>query len=138
MNGAQAAVMRLVVWGSAFEVFPEGVGEFGAKLVRHASRSALDFFDELVEIAARAGDGNNAKGGGLPGYCLVHFGDGNVEALAKLVLHGADYLAAILEGLSVFDAEFKGEVGYGHGVARPLRFGQRRDSLGRTLRSASL
>jgi hypothetical protein len=129
--------MRRVVWGSAFEVFPEAVGELGSKLVGYASRSALDFFDELVEIAARAGDCDHAESGGSPSYGFVHFGDGNVEALAKLVLHRADYLATILKGLSVFDAEFKGEVSYGHGFAASC-VGQRRDSLDVSLQGASL
>ena len=112
---------------SAFEVFPEAVGEFGAQFVGHAAGGSFNFFDELVEVAAGAGDGHDAEGGGAPGDGFVHFGDGDVEALAELVFHGADYLAAILERLGVLNAELESEVGYGHGVARPLRFGQRRD-----------
>ena len=131
-------VCRSQATGLALEVFPEAVGEFGAEFIGHAASGALYFLDELVKVAARAGDGDNAERGGSPGYGFVHFGDGDVETLAELVFHGADYLAAVLERLGVLDTEFESEVGYGHNVARPLRFGQRKDSLGVTLRGASL
>jgi hypothetical protein len=104
---------------SAFDVFPEAVGEFGAEFIGHAAGGSFDFFDELVEVAPRAGDGDDAEGCGLPGHGFVHFGNGDVEVLAQLVFHGTDYLAAVLEGMGVLDAEFEGELGYGHGVTRP-------------------
>jgi len=111
-------VCRSQATGLAFEVFPEAVGEFGAEFIGHAASGALYFFDELVKVAARAGDGDNAERGGSPGYGFVHFRDGDVEALPELILHGTDDLTAIFEGLSVLDAEFESEVGYGH-ASRP-------------------
>jgi hypothetical protein len=51
----------------------------------------------------------------LPGDGFVQLGNGDVEALAELVFHGANDLAAIFEGLGMFDAEFEGELGNRHG-----------------------
>jgi hypothetical protein len=112
----------MVVSRSAFKVFPEAVGEFSAEFVGHATGGALDFFDELMQVAARTGDGDDAEGCGSPGYGFIHFGDRDVEGLPELVLYRADHLAAVLERLGVLDAEFESELGYGHGVARPLGF----------------
>jgi hypothetical protein len=100
--------------GLGFEVFPEAVGELGAVFVGHAAGGALDLFNEAVEVVARAGDGDDAESGGLPRDGFVELGDGDVEALAQLIFQRADDLAAVLEGLRVLDAEFEGELGYGH------------------------
>lgn len=101
------------------EVFPEAVAEFCAKFIGHAAGGAFHFLNELVKIAAGTGDRDDAEGGGTPGYGLVHFGDGDVESLAELVFHRADYVTAFLERVGVLDAELESEMGYGHIVARP-------------------
>ena len=102
--------------GSGFEVFPKAVGEFGAVFIGHTARGALHLFDKAVQITARTGDGDDAEGGGLPCDGFVELGNRDVEALAQLILQRADDLAAVLERLRVFDAEFEGEMGYGHGA----------------------
>jgi hypothetical protein len=50
----------------------------------------------------------------LPGDCFIELGYGDVEALAKLIFHGADDLAPVFEGPGVFDAKLEGELGDGH------------------------
>lgn len=122
--------------GSAFEVLPEAVGEFSAEFVAHAPGGAFDFFYELVKVAAGTRDGDNTQGGGAPGYSFVHFGDGDVEALAELVLHRADDVTAVFERVGVLNAEFEREMGDGHGFAA-LGDGQRKESLGLSLRGDS-
>src|ERR1019366_7648133 len=98
------------VRSSAFDVFPEGIGQLGAMLVEHASGCALHFFDEAVEVVAGAGDGNNADGGRLPGDPLVHFGHRDVEALLQLVLEGAHDLPPVFERPGMLDADFKSQL----------------------------
>jgi hypothetical protein len=66
------------------------------------------------------GDGDYAECRRLPGNCSIQFGDGDVEALAELVFHGADDLTAILERLGVLDAKLEGELGDWHGGAKRL------------------
>ena len=48
---------------SALDVLPEGVGEFGAEFIEHATGGALDLFDKSMEIVAGAGDSHHADGG---------------------------------------------------------------------------
>jgi hypothetical protein len=100
----------------AFDEIPPGVGDLRAEFAGHALCGLLDLFDEAAEVVAGVGDGYNADGGALPGDGFIELGYGDVEALAKLVFEGADYLAAVFEGLGVIDAEFEGELGYGHKV----------------------
>ena len=60
------------------------------------------------EIAGGRGDGGDSQGGTVPDDAVVEFGDGEVEAVAELVLHGAEDLAAVFEGLRVRDVQFDG------------------------------
>ena len=53
------------------------------------------------EVAGGGGDGRDAQGGAVPDDGVVEFGDGEVEAVAELVFHGAKDLPAVFEGLSV-------------------------------------
>jgi hypothetical protein len=69
---------------------------------------------ESGEVVARVGDGGEAEGGGVPGEGFVEFGDGDVEAVLDFFFQAADDLAAVLEGVSVLDAELDREGGYGH------------------------
>ena len=102
---------------SAFEVFPEGVGEFGAEFVDHAAGAALDLFNEAVQVVARAGDGDDADGGGLPGDRIIHLCNGDVEALLQLILERAHHLTPVLERLGVLDSDFESQMRDGHGLA---------------------
>lgn len=106
--------------GSAFHVLPERVVKLGAMLVEDAARGALDFLDQAVEVIAGAGDGHHANGGRLPGDGFIHFGNRDIEALAQLVLEGADHLTPVLEGLGVLDADFERELSDGHGFGEQL------------------
>jgi hypothetical protein len=76
----------------------------------------VNFLDLAGEIAGGRGDGGDPQGGTVPDGAFVEFGDGQVEAVAKLVLHGAEDLAAVFEGLGVGDIEFDGEFGDGHSL----------------------
>ena len=60
--------MGIAAEESAFKIFPEAVGEFGAKFIGHPASGALHFFNELVEVAAGAGDGDDTERCGFPGY----------------------------------------------------------------------
>src|ERR1035437_9904094 len=92
---------------SAFDVFPEGIGQLGAMLVEHASGCALDLFNEAVQVIAGAGVGNDADGGWLPSDGFVHFGHRDVEALLQLVLERAHDLPPVFERPGMLDADFK-------------------------------
>jgi len=77
----------------------------------------VDLLELAGEIAGGRGDGGDAERGAVPDDPVVEFGDGEIEAVAELVLHGAKDLAAILQGLGVRDFQFDGEFGDGHGSA---------------------
>lgn len=100
---------------SAFEIFPEGIGQLGAEFVGHAAGGALHFFDEAVQVLPRVRDGHHANGGGLPCDRLIHLGYGDVEALLQPVFERADDLTPVFERVGVLNADFEGELGYGHG-----------------------
>lgn len=79
---------------------------------------AVDFIFHFVELAleviATAVDGRDADGGAVPHGRFVEFGYGDVEAVTEFVFERTHDLAAILEGLRVFDGEVDGERGDGH------------------------
>src|SRR4030081_334955 len=74
----------------------------------------VDLLELAGEIAGGRGDGGDAEGGTVPDDAVVEFGYGEVEAVAELVFHGAEDLAAVFERLSVRDLQFDGELGDGH------------------------
>ncbi len=74
----------------------------------------VDLLELAGEVAGGGGDGGDAEGGAVPDDAFVEFGDGEVEAVAELVLHGAEDLAAVFEGVGVRDFELDGEFGDGH------------------------
>jgi hypothetical protein len=76
--------------------------------------SPVDLLELASEIAGGRGDGGDPEGGSVPDDSVVQFGDGEVEAVAKLVFHGAKNLTAVFEGLSVRDIDLDGESGDGH------------------------
>jgi hypothetical protein len=85
-------------------------------VVENAPGGALNLFDEAVKVIAGARDSDYADGGRLPHDGLIHLGDGDVETLAQLVFEGTHYLAPVLEGLGVLDANFECQLGNGHDV----------------------
>ena len=50
----------------------------------------VDLLELAGEIAGGGGDGGDAEGGAVPDDAVVEFGDGEVEAVAELVFHGAE------------------------------------------------
>lgn len=46
--------MRLRVARSAFEILPETVGQFGTVIVEDSPGGALNFFNQSVQVIARA------------------------------------------------------------------------------------
>ncbi len=91
-----------------------GDGDLSAEAFGDADGGVLHLTHEAGEVIARAGDGGDAEGGGLPGGGVVHFGDGDVESVGEFLFQAADDLAAILEGVGVLDAEFEKHGGDGH------------------------
>jgi hypothetical protein len=75
---------------------------------------AVDLLDLACEIAGGGGDGGDAEGGPVPDCTFVELGDGEIEGVAEFVLEGANDVAAVLEGLGVWDFELDGEFGDGH------------------------
>ena len=57
----------------------------------------VDLLELAGEIAGRRGDRCNTEGSSVPDDAVVEFGDGDVEAVAKLVFHGTENLAAVFE-----------------------------------------
>ncbi len=76
---------------------------------------AFHLFDEAVEVVAGARDGNHRDGGRLPHHRLVHLRHGDIETLLQLVFERTNHLPPVLERLGVLDADFQGQLGYGHG-----------------------
>jgi len=77
----------------------------------------FDFAELAGEIRRRTRDRDDADGGAVVDDGLVELGDRDVEVLAELVLERADDLAAVFEGVRVFDGEFESESGDGHKAA---------------------
>jgi len=71
----------------------------------------IDLLKLSGEVAGRGGDGRDAEGGAVPDDGVVEFGDGEVEAVAELLFHGADDLTAVFEGLGVRDFDLEDEFG---------------------------
>ena len=74
----------------------------------------IDLLELSSEVAGGGGDGCDAEGGAVPNDGVVELGDGEVEAVAKLVFHGTENLAAVFKGLSMRNLQFDGEFGDGH------------------------
>jgi hypothetical protein len=91
-----------------------GLEDLGAEGVGEAVECVVKLLHLAGQVGQRAGDGDDAEGGAVPKDGVVELGYADVEAVAELVLEGADYLAAVFEGLRVRDGEFEGEFGYGH------------------------
>ena len=75
----------------------------------------IDLLELSSEVAGGGGDGCDAEGGAVPNDGVVELGDGEVEAVAELLFHGADDLPAVFEGLGVGDFDLEDEFGQGHG-----------------------
>jgi hypothetical protein len=95
------------------------IENFGAQCGGDTVGGLVDLVELAGEIGGGGGDGGDAQGGSVPDDSVVEFGDGEVEAVAELVFHGAEDLAAVFEGLCVGDIQFDGEFGYGHVVGYP-------------------
>jgi hypothetical protein len=87
---------------------------FGAERRGDAVYRLVNLVELAGEIGGGGGDGSDSEGGAVPDDPIVEFCDGEVEAVAELVFHGANDLAAVFEGLSVGDLQFDGEFGYRH------------------------
>ena len=77
----------------------------------------VDLFKLSGEVARRAGDADDAQGSPVPDQALIEFGNGEVEAVTKLVLEGTDDLAAVLERLRMRNSDFERQFPYRHGVS---------------------
>jgi hypothetical protein len=97
------------------------INDFGPKRGSKTVDSAVDLLKLAGEVAGRAGDGGDAQGGTVPDDALVEFGDGKVEAVAELVLHGAEDLTAVFEGLGVRDFKLDNDFGDGHFQRKSMR-----------------
>ena len=69
----------------------------------------VDLLELSGEVAGGGGDGGDAEGGAVPDDGVVELSDGEVEAVAEFFFHGADDLAAVLEGLGVGDFDLEDE-----------------------------
>lgn len=78
---ADSVVVRL--FGEDFGV---GVGDFGAEGGGEAVRGLVDQFELAGEVGGGGGDGGDAEGGAVPDDAVVELGNGEVEAVAELVL----------------------------------------------------
>ena len=85
------------------------IQDFAAEACAKALGGGLHFTQLAGEVAGGARDGHDADGGAVPDQGFIQFGDGDVEAVAKLFLERAHDLAAVLEGLCVLDAKFEGQ-----------------------------
>jgi hypothetical protein len=94
--------------------FGVGIDYFGAEGGGEAVGGLVDLMELASEVGGRGGDGGDAEGGSVPDDSFVKFGYGEVETVAELILHGAEDLAAVFEGLGVGDLQFDGELSYGH------------------------
>ncbi len=81
----------------------------------------VDLLELAGEVAGGARDGSDAEGGTVPDDAVVELGDGEIEAMAEPVLHGAEDLAAVFEGLGVGDFELDGDFGDRHFFGRLQR-----------------
>lgn len=96
--------------------FDIGIEDLAAEADGEAADGRFDLLELAGEISRRGGDGCHAKGCAVPGEGVVELGDGDVEAVAKLVLEGADGLTAVFERVRVLDGELDGEGRDGHEV----------------------
>jgi hypothetical protein len=116
MNSSQVPVegkRSAGVRSSLVEEIP-GDGDLCAEVFRDADGGGFELMHEAGEVVARAGDGGDAEGGGLPGDGFVHFRDGDVETVGELFFQAADDLAAVLEGVGMLDTKFEEHGGNGH------------------------
>ena len=97
------------------EDFRIRINDFGPKRGSKTVDGAVDLLKLAGKVAGGAGDGSDAESGTVPDDAFVEFGDGEVEAVAEPVLHGAEDLAAIFERVGVRDFELDGDFGDGHG-----------------------
>jgi len=74
----------------------------------------VDLVELAGEISGGRGDRGDSQGGTVPYDTLVELGDREIEAVAKLIFHGTENLAAVFKGLSVRNLQFDGEFGDGH------------------------
>jgi hypothetical protein len=95
--------------------FEPGVDYVATQPNGEAAGGGLDLAELTGQVAGRLGDSGNTEGGAVPEYSVVELGDGDVEAVAQLLLEGANDLAAVFERLRVLDGEFEGEGGERHG-----------------------
>ena len=91
------------------------INDFGPKRGSKTVGGTVDLLKLAGEVAGGAGDGSDAEGGTVPNDAFVEFGDREVEAMAELVLHGAEDLAAVFERVGVRDFKLDGDFGDGHG-----------------------
>jgi hypothetical protein len=96
------------------EDFGIGINDFRAEISGDAVGGTFDLLELSGEIAGGGGDGGDAHGCTIPYYPVIHFCDGEVEAVPEFVFHGAEDLATVFEGLGGGDLEFDGEFGYRH------------------------
>jgi len=92
-----------------------GNGDLCAEAFCNADGGAFELEHESGEVVPRRGDGGDAEGSGLPRDGLIHFCNGDIETVGKLFLQAADDLAAVLEGVSMFDTKLEEHGGNGHG-----------------------
>jgi hypothetical protein len=104
--------------------------------------SGVDELDLAGEIAGGRRDCGDAQSGAVPDdTSVVQFGDGEIEAVAKFVFDGADYLATVFERLCVRNFQLDDQFGDRHfedfwlGFFLTILFivASRNDDLGRDL-----
>ena len=78
------------------------------------ARGGLNLSKLTGQVAGRLRDSGDAEGGAVPQEGVIELGDGDVEAMAQLLLERAHDLTAVLERLRVLDGEFEGKRSEGH------------------------
>src|SRR5579864_9025905 len=73
----------------------------------HIFRFRKDGLQRLLEVRGIVREGDDAHLSALPGFLVIEFGDGHVEARAEAVLQAAQNLAFVFKGMRVRDEDFQ-------------------------------